>query len=77
MSSYGHNTNNCVTLSAENFVEAKLTGMSMRDFKVLHKLGEGAFSVVYKVCRLSDNKEYALKKVPQGLRVGEIGKAHT
>jgi len=37
--------------------------MSIKDFEVLHKLGEGAFGVVYKIRRLSDNKEYALKKV--------------
>jgi len=35
----------------------------MKDFQVLNKLGEGAFSIVYKVKRLSDKKEYALKKV--------------
>ena len=28
-------------------------------------LGEGAFSIVYKARRLTDNKEYALKKVSQ------------
>lgn len=35
----------------------------MKDFQILNKLGEGAFSIVYKVKRLSDNMEYALKKV--------------
>jgi NIMA (never in mitosis gene a)-related kinase len=35
----------------------------MKDFQVLNKLGEGAFSIVYKAKRLSDEKEYALKKV--------------
>ena len=29
----------------------------------MNKLGEGAFSIVYKVKRLSDGVEYALKKV--------------
>ena len=37
--------------------------MSMKDFQILNKLGEGAFSVVYKARRLSDGVEYALKKV--------------
>ena len=36
---------------------------SIKDFQVLSKLGEGAFSCVFKVKRLSDNNEYALKKV--------------
>ena len=34
---------------------------SLKDFKIVKKLGEGAFSIVYKVTRLSDNQEYALK----------------
>lgn len=37
--------------------------MSMSNFQVVAKLGEGAFSIVYRVKRLSDNLEYALKKV--------------
>lgn len=37
--------------------------MSMKDFEVVDKLGEGAFGIVQKVVRLSDNKQYALKKV--------------
>lgn len=37
--------------------------MSTSNFQILNKLGEGAFSIVYKVRRLSDSKEYALKKV--------------
>jgi len=35
----------------------------MNGFQTVTKLGEGAFSIVYKVKRLSDNCEYALKKV--------------
>jgi NIMA (never in mitosis gene a)-related kinase len=35
----------------------------IRDFQILSKLGEGAYSSVYKVKRLTDSKEYALKKV--------------
>jgi NIMA (never in mitosis gene a)-related kinase len=37
--------------------------MSMKNFEILSKLGEGAFSVVYKVRRTSDGLVYALKKV--------------
>jgi len=40
--------------------------MSMRDFHIISKIGEGAYSVVYKVRRLSDSQEYALKKVRMG-----------
>ena len=40
--------------------------MSIKGFVILAKLGEGTFSVVYKVRRLSDGKEYALKKVTMG-----------
>lgn len=36
---------------------------SLRDFIPLEKLGEGSFSTVYKVKRVSDEKMYALKKV--------------
>jgi NIMA (never in mitosis gene a)-related kinase len=37
--------------------------MSVSDFEVLTKLGEGAYSSVYKVRRLIDHAIYALKKV--------------
>lgn len=37
--------------------------MSIRDFAPISKLGEGSYSTVYKVQRLSDNQIYALKKV--------------
>lgn len=37
--------------------------MSMIDFEILAKLGEGAYSSVYKVKRLVDETIYALKKV--------------
>jgi NIMA (never in mitosis gene a)-related kinase 1/4/5 len=44
--------------------------MSIKDFQILSKLGEGAYSSVYKVLRIADNLEYpisfsryALKKV--------------
>ena len=35
----------------------------IKDFQILKKLGEGAYSTVYKVRRVSDGKDYALKKV--------------
>ena len=37
--------------------------MSAKDFVILSELGKGSFSSVYKVKRVSDGKEYALKKV--------------
>ncbi|KAM3129998.1 hypothetical protein pb186bvf_017894 [Paramecium bursaria] len=37
--------------------------MSIRDFQILQELGEGAYSKVYKVKRIADQQEYALKKV--------------
>lgn len=37
--------------------------MSLRDFEVISKIGEGAYSKVYKVKRKSDQEIYALKKV--------------
>lgn len=40
--------------------------MSIKDFSILAKLGEGAYSTVYKVERLADNQLYALKKVKLG-----------
>lgn len=35
----------------------------IKEFQILSKLGEGAYSSVYKVKRLTDGVEYALKKV--------------
>ena len=37
--------------------------MSLKDFEILGKIGEGAYSTVFKVRRKSDNEIYALKKV--------------
>jgi NIMA (never in mitosis gene a)-related kinase len=37
--------------------------MSMKDFEIITKLGDGAYSTVYKVIRKEDNKIYALKRV--------------
>lgn len=41
--------------------------MSIHDFDLLNKLGDGAFSSVYKVGRKSDSQIYALKKVKMGV----------
>lgn len=42
----------------------------MKGFKPISKLGEGAFGVVYRVLRLEDNKEYALKQVaPSSIQI--------
>lgn len=35
----------------------------IKDFKIISKLGAGAYSTVYKVKRVTDGQEYALKKV--------------
>jgi NIMA (never in mitosis gene a)-related kinase len=40
---------------------------NLRDFEVQSKLGEGAFGQVFRVRRLADGKEYALKKVGVGV----------
>jgi NIMA (never in mitosis gene a)-related kinase len=40
-----------------------LINMSMKDFQVLGKLGEGAYSSVFKAKRLIDREFYAIKKV--------------
>jgi len=37
--------------------------MSMRDFEILGKLGDGAYSTVYRVLRNEDGLTYALKRV--------------
>ena len=37
--------------------------IKMNDFQIISKLGEGAYSVVYKVKRTVDDQIYALKKV--------------
>jgi NIMA (never in mitosis gene a)-related kinase len=36
---------------------------SLKEFEILGKLGEGAFSIVYKARRKEDGREYALKKI--------------
>lgn len=35
----------------------------IKDFQIIGKLGEGAYSSVYKVKRITDGKFYALKRV--------------
>ncbi|CAD8098460.1 unnamed protein product [Paramecium primaurelia] len=37
--------------------------MSLKDFQILQELGEGAYSRVFKIKRIADQQEYALKKV--------------
>ena len=37
--------------------------MSLTNFEILSKLGDGAYSTVFKVKRITDNNIYALKKV--------------
>ena len=37
--------------------------MSMKDFQIISRLGEGSYSSVWKVKRISDGKEYGMKKV--------------
>jgi NIMA (never in mitosis gene a)-related kinase 1/4/5 len=36
---------------------------TMDDFKIIEKLGDGAYSSVFKVKRAEDSQYYALKKV--------------
>ena len=37
--------------------------MGLSDFQIINKIGEGAYSSVWKVRRISDGQEYALKKI--------------
>ena len=37
--------------------------MGKADFKILNQLGKGSYGVVYKVRRIADSREYALKEV--------------
>ena len=39
------------------------TNSSITDFEIIEKIGDGAYSQVYKVKRLEDKMEYAMKKV--------------
>jgi NIMA (never in mitosis gene a)-related kinase len=40
--------------------------MSLNSFQILEKLGEGAYSSVFKARRITDEQIYALKKVRMG-----------
>jgi NIMA (never in mitosis gene a)-related kinase len=40
--------------------------MSLKDFEILSKLGDGAYSSVYRVRRCEDGQVYALKRVKMG-----------
>lgn len=37
--------------------------MSLKDFVMMQKLGQGSFAKVYKAQRITDNKFYAIKQV--------------
>ena len=54
-----------VVLCIEHIINIIVTpgGMSLKDFVIVAKLGEGAYSSVYKVQRIVDSQIYALKKV--------------
>ena len=39
------------------------TKTTVKDFKVVKRLGKGAFGEVYKVQRISDGEVYAMKKI--------------
>jgi NIMA (never in mitosis gene a)-related kinase len=45
--------------------------MSLKEFEVLAKLGEGAYSTVYRVKRVEDGLIYALKRVKLGSLSGK------
>lgn len=58
------------------FFEILRMTSSIKDFEIINKIGEGAFSCVYKVFylflslkvrRISDNKFYAMKKVKMSM----------
>lgn len=40
--------------------------MSLKDFEVVSKLGDGTYSTVFKVRRVEDGQVYALKRVKMG-----------
>jgi serine/threonine protein kinase len=45
------------------FLFLSLHTMSLADFKTVKFLGKGSYGAVYRVTRLSDGKDYALKEV--------------
>ena len=62
--------NNCLdckslidSIAVEIIIEINKTVMSLNDFIIVSKIGEGAYSSVHKVKRVSDGNIYALKKV--------------
>ena len=36
---------------------------SIKDFQILKKIGQGSFSTVFQVKKISNNQEYAMKKI--------------
>eukprot|EP00347_Sterkiella_histriomuscorum_P020877 403336119 len=57
-----NDTNNSEIGDSSNY-NANATTSSVEDFKLLGRLGDGAYSQVYKVKRIHDGSVYALKKV--------------
>lgn len=48
---------------ATEFDQRSVSTTKLQDFFILEKIGDGAYSEVFKVRRLNDKKIYALKKV--------------
>ena len=45
------------------FVPPSQRASTISDFEVVEKIGDGAYSNVYRVRRYEDNQKYAMKKV--------------
>lgn len=55
--------NVCNDLFLSYMFDKYYNSMSIKDFQVLTKLGEGAYSTVFKARRLADHELYAIKMV--------------
>lgn len=49
--------------SVGTFASPIKNGSRLKEFKVLSRIGQGSFSIVYKVLRSADQQVYAMKKV--------------